>query len=178
VRPESIVVPILINIVGGGFWAGINLCTNNLLLGISPRANKESFLSLSNFAAGLGAAVSPILAGALVTQLDRIDLTFMSWQIVPLHIVFLVSTAFRLMSLQLFRRVREPKEVEVEEMVRILRGIRGLNIASGFSYVLHPFVELSKGGFRNGFKDVLEWSEIGIDNDVSAQHSLADNSKP
>jgi MFS family permease len=160
VRPESVVVPVLINIVAGGFWAGINLCTNNLLLRISPQQNKGSYLSLYNVAVGIGAAASPILAGALVTYLNDIDFTVMSWKPLPLHMVFLISTAFRLVSLHLFSRIREPEEIAVGEMVRILKGIRGLNIASGFSYVLHPFIELSRGGFKNGFGNTLEWSEI------------------
>ena len=37
IRPGSVVMPILLHLIGGGFWAGINLCTNNLLLRISPQ---------------------------------------------------------------------------------------------------------------------------------------------
>ncbi len=46
VRPDSFVMPILLSIVGSGFWAGINLCTNNLLLRISLQEYKELFLSI------------------------------------------------------------------------------------------------------------------------------------
>jgi hypothetical protein len=46
----------------------------------------------------------------------------------------------RLLSFQLFKSVQEPEAVEVGQMVRILRSVRGLNMAAGFNYLLHPFV--------------------------------------
>jgi MFS family permease len=146
VRPGSIVIPILLHIMGGSFWAGINLCTNNLALSISPRQNRAFFLSAQNIFSGLGAAISPILAGVFLKSLGSFEFQLFSWKVIPLHVIFLISSLLRLLSLQFFRYVHEPEEVTVGEMVRILRGVRGLNTANGFSYPLHPFLEAAKRG--------------------------------
>jgi len=144
VRPTSVVIPILLNFIGGGFWAGINLCMINMLLRISPKENKAMFLSIHNIAAGIGAAAAPIVAGLALTFLADINLRLFSWNVLPIQIIFLVSTSLRLLTLQFFRYVHEPEEVEVGKLVRVLRNVRGLNIASGFNYLLHPFLEIRR----------------------------------
>ena len=144
VRPGSLLMPILLHVVGGGFWAGINLCMNNLLLRISPQENRTMFLSAYNITGGLGAATGPILAGLAVKSATNLSLQFFSWTVFPLQVIFVTSTLFRLLSLQLFKYVHEPEEVTVGQVVRILRSVRGLNMANGFNYLLHPFLEISK----------------------------------
>jgi hypothetical protein len=59
VAPGAFALPIFLHLVGGGFYAGINLSMNNLLLRISPRKNKGIFLSIFNMLTGLGAALGP-----------------------------------------------------------------------------------------------------------------------
>jgi len=46
VRPGSVVMPVFLHLAGGSFWAGINLCMNNFLLGISPRQSRGLYISL------------------------------------------------------------------------------------------------------------------------------------
>ncbi len=144
VRPGSLLMPIFLHIVGGGFWAGVNLCMNNLLLRISPQENRTMFLSAYNITGGLGAAAGPILAGLAIKSGSNLTLQFFSWTVLPLQVIFMTSTLFRLLSLQLFKYVHEPEEVTVGQMVRILRSVRGLNMANGFNYLLHPFLEISR----------------------------------
>ncbi|RJP68040.1 MAG: MFS transporter [Candidatus Abyssobacteria bacterium SURF_17] len=144
VTPQSRVLPILINTVAGLFWAGINLCMNNMLLRISPRENKSMFLSTYNILAGLGAASGPILAGWILKSLADANMMIFSWKVLPIYIIFLVSAAGRLISRNILRNVREPEEGEVGELIRILGSIRGLNVASGFNYLLHPFIAFAK----------------------------------
>jgi MFS family permease len=144
VTPGSYVLPICLHLVGGGFWAGINLSMNNLLLRISPRENKEIFLSIFNMLAGLGAASGPILSGLALKLMADLDLRFLDREIAPLQIVFLTSTLLRLFSIKLFKWVHEPEEATVGELVRVLRSVRGMNVASGFNYLLHPFIEITR----------------------------------
>jgi MFS family permease len=139
VRPDSLIIPIVLHLVGGGFWAGIHLCLNNLLLRIAHKDNKTFFFSMYNIAGGLGAGTAPILAGLVVQNLPPLDLQILSWKMVPLHILFLTSTLLRLLSFQLLQFVREPDEAPAEAVVRIIRSLRGLNVATGFNYLLHPF---------------------------------------
>jgi MFS family permease len=143
VRPDNVVWPMIIHIVGGGFWAGITLCMNNMLLQISPREGRSSFLSIYHIAAGVGAASAPILSGFLVRNLAGVELEIFSWKLDPLQGVFLTSTVLRLLSLQFFKYVHEPEEMTVGQMFRIIRSVRGLNMATGFNYLLHPFVDFT-----------------------------------
>ena len=140
VRPDSIVMPTVLHFVGGGFWAGINLCMNNLLLRIAPEGNRTLSLTIYNIMGGLGAAAGPILAGFVLNSISHMNFQWFSQDLMPLHIIFMTSTLLRLLSFQLFKAVHEPEAVKVGQMVRILRGVRGLNMATGFNYLLHPFV--------------------------------------
>jgi MFS family permease len=140
VRPQSIVIPMMLHLAGGGFWSGVNLCMNNLLLKISPQENKASFISIYNIVGGIGAATGPIAGGLVLKYMSELNLQLFSVTLLPLQVLFITSTLLRLLSFQLFKYVREPEEVTVGQMVRILRSVRGLNMASGFSNLLHPSV--------------------------------------
>lgn len=144
VRPESLFVPMLLHLIGGGFWAGIHLCMNNLLLRISPQETKTWFLSIYHIAAGVGAASGPIISGFVLNAVLRSDFQLFSWHLVPLQGIFIISTMLRLLSFQIFRTIREPEEVPVGQVIRILRSIRGLSMANGFNHLLHPFIEITK----------------------------------
>lgn len=145
VSPGSVTVPILLHLLGGGFWAGINLCMNNLLLRISPQENKTVFLSSYNILGGLGAATGPILSGLILNLMGALDLQVLSLKVLPLQIIFLSSTILRLLSRRYLKHVHEPEEVTVGQMVRIIRSVRGLNVANGFNFILHPFIEIAGG---------------------------------
>jgi MFS family permease len=138
------VIPVFLHLVGGSFWAGINLCMNNFLLGISPRQVRGLYISLYNIAGGLGASIGPILAGLTVTSLIPESFRFFSWSLLPLQVIFLTSTVLRCLSLQIFRYVREPEEIAAGQMVRTIRSVRGLNVANGFNNLLHPVLEVSR----------------------------------
>ncbi len=142
VRPGNYVMPLVLHAVGGGFWAGINLCMNNLLLRISPQENKAFFLSVYNMVAGVGAALGPIMGGLAAKHLANLHLELVGLKLAPLQVVFLISTTLRFLSFQLFKYVREPKEATVGQLIRVLRNVRGLNVATGFNYLLHPFIDI------------------------------------
>jgi MFS family permease len=139
-RPGDRLFPIGLNIVGSFFWAGITLCTNNMVLRMASRTDRAVFISLHNIAAGLGAALAPVVAGIAAKSLGGDTVSVLTLQATPLQVIFLVSTGMRLASLQLLRRVQEPDVVPDQRVVRVLRNVRGLNTASGFNGVLHPFV--------------------------------------
>ena len=141
VRPDHLVLPVLLHVLGGAFWAGIHLCTNNLVLRITPRKERTICISLHNIIAGVGATMAPIAAGLAINILDTADMHLLHPAITPLRLVFLASTVLRLFSLQLLKFVQEPEEVTVGQLIRILRNVRGLNNTNGFQSLLHPFVE-------------------------------------
>ena len=141
VRPDHVVLPVLLHILGGAFWAGIHLCANNLVLRITPREERAICFSLHNIVAGIGASAAPIAAGLVINLFGSADLHLLHPALTPLRLVFVVSTVLRLFSLQLLNFIQEPEEVPVRQLIRILRNVRGLNAANGFQALLHPFVE-------------------------------------
>lgn len=141
VRPDQVLLPLLLHTVGGAFWAGINLCTNNLVLRITPREDRAICFSWHNIIAGVGATTAPIAAGLAIKFLGTADLHLLHPAITPLRLVFAASTVLRLFSLQLLKFVQEPEEVPVSQLIRILRNVRSLNTTNGFQALLHPFVE-------------------------------------
>jgi MFS family permease len=142
-RPDHLVLPILLHILGGAFWAGIHLCTNNLVLRVTPREERAICISLHNIIAGVGATMAPIAAGLAINILDSVDLHRLHPVATPLRLVFLVSTVLRLFSLQLLKFVHEPEEAPMGQLIRVLRNVRGLNYVNGFQALLHPFVEVA-----------------------------------
>ena len=135
VRPADLVIPIVLQIVSGGFWSGVNLCTHNLLLRLSPQAGKVWFISAYSIVAGLGAAIAPIIGGVVLMVLNAhgtsggaggwISGAAGGW--IPLHYIFIASTVMRLLSLQLLGWVREPQENSLRQALRKFNGrLRGL----------------------------------------------------
>jgi len=150
IKPGAIVLPIILHVLSGSFWAGINLCKSNLLLRIAPRENRASFLGAYNVIVGVSAATGPILAGTLLTFMSSPSLRFYSWPFVPLHLIFMISSLLRLLSLQLLKHLREQEAADIGELIRVLRSVRGLDIASGFNAILHPFIEGSQKDSLDG----------------------------
>lgn len=146
VKSGYLVIPIVLHLVAGAFWAGINLCSNNMVLRISDQQNRAISISAYNMVGGLGATLGPIVAGMTVKVLSGIDLQFIPEKTSSLHIVFLVSTICRLLSLSLLSRVHEKEETTARQLIRVLRNVRGLNTTNGFSAFLHPFIEVKKTG--------------------------------
>ncbi|MFC1838120.1 MFS transporter [Thermodesulfobacteriota bacterium] len=144
IHPTNVVIPMVLQLISGFFWSGINLCTNNLLLRISQHDNKPFFLSVFNIIGGLGAATSPIIAGFFLNKLVNMDIRLFNLNLLPIQFIFITSTFLRLISFQILRSVNEPEEMPAFEIVRIIRGLRGLNVASGFNSFLHPFIAFEK----------------------------------
>jgi MFS family permease len=144
VNPQSVILPIILHIISGCFWAGINLCTNNLLLRIARQENKAFFLSIFHIAAGLGAAIGPILGGLFIKSITQFDLRVFHWEVLPIQVIFAISTLLRLLSFQILKYVHEPEENSVADIIRIIRSVRGLNMSAGFNSLLHPFVAIEK----------------------------------
>jgi hypothetical protein len=86
--------------------------------------------------------LGPIAGGLAAKYLADLELEFVGVKMVPLQVVFVTSTILRFLTFQLFRYVHEPEETTVGQLIRVLRNVRGLNVATGFNYLLHPFVEI------------------------------------
>lgn len=125
-----------LHLQGGLFWAGIRLCTGNLVLKISPPTNRSIYFSTFNAVAGLMAVIAPILGGFALKHLPALMRSFhLSWS--PFLILFFVSSTLRLGALPFLVRVREPQERSVWQAVRMIRNVRAFTTTMGFNPVYH-----------------------------------------
>ncbi len=88
---------------------------------MSP-GNLPTFTIFAKF----GATISPIIGGLLLQLMANTSISVLSRELVPIHILFLISFALRLSTFQLFKRVRESHEAEVGEVVSALTGAGGI----------------------------------------------------
>ncbi|RJQ78562.1 MAG: MFS transporter [Desulfobacteraceae bacterium] len=130
VRPQDVLVPVLLQIISGGFWSGVALCTNNLLLRISPQQGRVWFISAHSISVGLGAAVAPVVGGFFLSMLNSRSVGAETGGILPLHYLFMASTVLRMLSLLLFSVVHESHEKSLRQTIRILSGMRRLGFVT------------------------------------------------
>lgn len=137
-----------LHIEGGLFWAGIRLCTGNLVLKISPTANRSIYFSVFNAVAGLTAVVAPILGGFTLKHLPGLLHSLsLSWS--PFLVIFFVSSTLRLAALPLLVKVSEPRERSVWQAVQVIRNVRAFTTTMGFNLVYHFWL----GGKRRSDSD-------------------------
>jgi predicted MFS family arabinose efflux permease len=126
----------VLHLAGGLFWAGIRLCTGNLVLKISPPANRSIYFSTFNAVAALMVIVAPILGGVTLKFLPGLlQASHLLWN--PFFVVFFVSSTLRLLSLLLLTRVSEPRERSIWQAVRVIRNVRAFTTTMGFNLVYH-----------------------------------------
>jgi MFS family permease len=145
--PSTIILLGLLHMQGGFFWAGIRLCTNNLLLKISPSAHRSIFLSTFNLVSGLTAVISPILGGLAAQHLPTL-LSTAEVSLSPLKVLFLVSFLLRLPSLALLARVVEPQERSLWQAVPVIRNVRAFTTTMGFNPLYHFWLRGKKTAER------------------------------
>lgn len=49
--------------LGGGTWAAIDLCNNNLLMGVAPLGNQSSYFAIAAAVYGVSGAIKIIAGG-------------------------------------------------------------------------------------------------------------------
>ena len=133
---NSSLLLVLLHIQGGLFWAGIRLCTGNLVLKISPTTNRSIYFSVFNAVAGLTAVVAPILGGVALKHLpELLHLYSFAWS--PFLVLFFISSTLRLAALPLLAKVTEPRERSVWQAVQVIRNVRAFTTTMGFNAIYH-----------------------------------------
>jgi MFS family permease len=98
----------LLHILAGGTWAAIDLCNNNIQLGIAPTQNQSSYFAIAAAIAGVSGALGTT-AGGLLAQ-------FADYGGIPG--LFALSTGVRLLALLPLIFVCEDRGLSVRQMVR------------------------------------------------------------
>jgi hypothetical protein len=109
---------------------------NTLLLALAPTRERSIYLSVYAALTGLTAAAAPIVGGLLSKMLQASTVPLPSWLNAYL-LIFALSCLLRLLSLLLFLRVREPREVPLERLLPVFGNLRTLNTMIGFEPLFH-----------------------------------------
>jgi MFS family permease len=100
----------LLHIIMGGSISAIELCANNLQIGVSPIQNQSSYLGWIAAGAGVSGALGATLGGYLAEH----------WQIGGLLGLFIVSSACRLVALVPLFFVREHRSLSLHALMQLL----------------------------------------------------------
>jgi hypothetical protein len=130
VVPYWIVLPV-VHILGGIGWSAFTLNVNTLLLALAPRHERSIYLSVHAALTGLTTAVAPIVGGLLGKMLQEGTLPLPPGVNAYL-LIFTLSCLLRWLSILLFLRVREPREVPLERLLPVFGNLRTLNTMMGF----------------------------------------------
>ncbi|MDB5343547.1 MAG: major facilitator transporter [Schlesneria sp.] len=120
VMPQWFGLLVLIH-CSGLFSAPLAMGPNNILLRLAPEKNAAFYLAIFNSIIGTAAAVAAIAGGLVATVFMNWSLSLGPIEIGGLKLVFILSTAVRLLSLPLLARVVEPDAGSVSQMIRVLR---------------------------------------------------------
>jgi len=119
--PQSYTLLALVGIIGGASWAGVNLATLNMQLGLAPADNRHSYIGAFAFLTGLSTVIGTLLGTWIATATQNLSLALAGRTIQGLHFVLLASTLMRGASVALLSLVQEPDVKPVGYVVRALR---------------------------------------------------------
>ncbi|BAZ14831.1 hypothetical protein NIES4071_67010 [Calothrix sp. NIES-4071] len=108
----------LLHILTGGTWAAIDLCNNNLQLGVAPIRNQSSYFAIAAAVAGACGALGTTIGG-FVVQNNIFG---------GLPGLFLLSCVFRLVALIPVVFVNEPRRKSLFEFIQEVR--RSISISA------------------------------------------------
>ncbi len=99
----------LLHILGGATWAAIDLCTNNLQIGVAPVQNQSAYFGIVAAVAGVSGALGT-LAGGYLAQVDGCGLFG----------IFALSGVLRLVALLPLVFVHEQRSQPLHQVMQLL----------------------------------------------------------
>jgi MFS family permease len=104
----------LLHVLAGGTWAAIDLCTNNLMMGVAPLHNQSKYFAIAGAIAGITGAAG-IAASSFLLTLPGVG---------GLLGLFVVSGFLRLFALLPLVFVQEQRSMPLGQLIRVLLPIR------------------------------------------------------
>ncbi|MEJ6482247.1 MFS transporter [Nostoc punctiforme UO1] len=104
----------LLHILAGGTWAAIDLCTNNLMMGISPLRYQSSYFAIAGAIAGITGAMGITIGGFLATLPGAAGLLGL----------FVISGLLRMVALVPLVFVQEQRSIPLGQLMRFLLPIK------------------------------------------------------
>ncbi len=100
----------LLHVLTGGTWAAIDLCTNNMMMGVSPLRNQSNYFAIAGAVAGVSGAIG-ITAGSFLATHPNVG---------GLLGLFVISGLLRLVAILPLVFVHEPRSVPLDRLLGVL----------------------------------------------------------
>lgn len=100
----------LLHILAGGTWAAIDLCNNNLQLGVAPAQTQATYFAIAAAVAGVSGALGTTAGGFLAESVNYGGIPG----------VFALSGVVRLLALLPLIFVHEQRRQSLRQMIRLL----------------------------------------------------------
>jgi len=108
-------------VISGTLWGGHGIAAFDVMIGVSPRRARPFYLAVFSAGAGVGFAVSSVLAGLLAAVLSApLHDAGSTWS--EIHVLFLLSALGRAGAAFLAVRIAEPAARGVPDLARALLG--------------------------------------------------------
>ncbi len=134
VRNYYYVLPI-IWFVAGVCWAGLSLAQFNIILKLSPKAQRLAYLSFNTFVVTIATCFAPILGGYTLDLIGKKELVFFIFTLGAFQILFVAGAIMRFIPVIFLFRLKEPRVGKLSEVAKIV----GTKLPQGF---FEGFVEL------------------------------------
>ena len=119
-RADFLWILIFESLYTGSLWAGFNLAAFNMPIAISPRENRPSYLAAFSVITGLGFFIASLAGGLLAEVFSGIHYQLGPQTIVNYHLLFVISSLFRIVSAVLILHFHEPREKSIPIMVQFI----------------------------------------------------------
>jgi len=93
------------------FDSAMQICWLRLSLNLAPTKNQMAYLAMHQAMVGIGLAMGALVGGGVAEYLKQFDMVVLGLTVVPLHVLFILSTMARLMCLSMVRFIREPQHI-------------------------------------------------------------------
>jgi len=100
----------LLHVLSGGTWAAIDLCTNNMMMGVSPVRNQSTYFAIAGAVAGVSGAIGITVGSFLATQPS----------VGGLLGLFVISGILRLAAILPLVFVQERRSVPLDRLLGVL----------------------------------------------------------
>ena len=115
--PENYSILWISNIITGICWSGIGLAATGMMINLASSKNNSLYFGVFAAVTGLFGALAPIFGGVLGSVFKDVVLYDGFVKIADLRLLFLVSSAMRLLSLALLKPIYLPDSLPVKEMM-------------------------------------------------------------
>ena len=105
-------IPFL-HVLGGGMWAAIDLCTNNIMMAVAPVRNQSSYFGIAGAVAGVAGAMGITVGSFIATSPGTGGLLG----------VFVISSVLRVVAILPLIFVQEQRSVPLGQVMRVVFGL-------------------------------------------------------